>query len=81
MVHKLPTKPSPHIFMAGKSVPSDVFLDGQIIKNVRYADTEIGIVCVMNKPVRVDAATNEVETTTLHGKVEVRPKITNKEAA
>lgn len=64
-----------HIYTPKKTGPSDVFLNGNRIERVIYADTKRGFVRVIGNPAKIDKYGKRVLWKTLHGAVEVRLKV------
>lgn len=65
-------RPSKHVhtFKDGRGA-RDVFLNGNKLDRVMYADTKRGIVRCVHDPIRLDKRRKRVLTFTLRGKVEV----------
>lgn len=59
----------------------DVFLNGQLIDRVIYADTRKGVVRVIDNPPRLDRYKQRLLWRTLRGTVEVRPKVSLRDTA
>ena len=64
-----------HIYTPKNTGPSDVFLNGNRIERVIYADTKRGFVRVIGNPSKIDKYGKRVLWKTLHGAVEVRLKV------
>ena len=64
-----------HIYTPKNTGPADVFLNGNRIERVIYADTKRGFVRVVGSPVKLDKWKKRVLTRTLRGTVEVRVKV------
>ena len=64
-----------HIYTPKNTGPSDVFLNGNRIERVIYADTKRGFVRVIGNPAKIDKYGKRVLWKTQHGAVEVRLKV------
>lgn len=65
-----------HIHFPGDGRPlnRDVYVNGRLVKNCKYADTKKGIADVYRFPLRTDKYRKRVLTKRLHGTIEVRTR-------
>lgn len=64
-----------HIYTPKNTGPADVFLNGNRIERVIYADTKRGFVRVIGNPAKIDKYMKRVLSETMRGAVEVRLKV------